>query len=101
MMPKPASESVDGPHRLDFDRRVKREFHGCRITSKAGLPACRELDDALGLSSMAGEMLADGRAGGNDCHSLVSSLRQSVFGRLGGYEDMNDAERLRRDSAMR
>jgi hypothetical protein len=28
-------------------------------------------------------------------------LRQSVFGRLAGYEDVNDAERLRHDPAMR
>jgi hypothetical protein len=28
-------------------------------------------------------------------------LRQSVFGRLAGYEDVNDAERLRHDQAMR
>ncbi len=28
-------------------------------------------------------------------------LRQSVFGRLAGYEDVNDAERLRHDLAMR
>ena len=32
---------------------------------------------------------------------LVGLLRQSVFGRLAGYEDVNDAERLRRDPAMR
>jgi hypothetical protein len=27
-------------------------------------------------------------------------LRQSVFGRLAGYEDVNDAERLRHDPAI-
>ena len=34
-------------------------------------------------------------------HLLVGLLRQSVFGRLAGYEDVNDAERLCRDPAMR
>jgi Transposase DDE domain group 1 len=34
-------------------------------------------------------------------HALVGLLRQSVFGRLAGYEDVNDAERLRHDPAMR
>jgi hypothetical protein len=50
---------------------------------------------------MAGEMLADARTGKNGRHALVGLLRQSVFGRLAGYEDVNDAERLRHDPAMR
>src|SRR6186713_2311562 len=60
-----------------------------------------ELDDALGLSTMAGDVLADARTGKNGRHALVGLLRQSVFGRLAGYEDVNDAERLRHDPAMR
>jgi hypothetical protein len=32
---------------------------------------------------------------------LAGLFRQSVFGRLAGYEDVNDAERLRHDPAMR
>ena len=66
-----------------------------------GLLAYRELDDALGLSEMAGEVLADARTGKNGRHALVGMLRQSVFGRLAGYEDVNDADRLRHDPAMR
>ena len=34
-------------------------------------------------------------------HQLGGLFRQSVFGRLAGYEDVNDAERLARDPAMR
>ena len=63
--------------------------------------AYRELDDALGLSETAGERLADARTGKNGRHALVGMLRQAVFGRLAGYEDVNDAERLRNDPAMR
>jgi hypothetical protein len=65
------------------------------------LLAYRELDDALGLSLMAGGMLADTRTGRNGRHALVALLRQSVFRRLAGYEGVNDAERLRHDRAMR
>ena len=100
-MENPTGESADGPLRLDFDLRVKLEFHGSRITSDAGLLAYRELDDALSLSTMAGDVLADARTGKNGRHALVGLLRQSVFGRLAGYEDVNDAERLRHDPAMR
>ncbi len=100
-MENPTGESADGPLSLDFDRRLKLEFHGSRITSDAGLLAYGELDDALGLSAMAGDALADTHTGKNGRHALVGLLRQPVFGRLAGYEDVNDAERLRHDPAMR
>jgi hypothetical protein len=87
--------------RVNFDRRLMLQFRGSVVTSDAGLLAYRELDDALGLSAMAGEALADTRTGKNGRHALVGMLRQSVFGRLAGYEDVNDAERLRHDPAMR
>jgi Transposase DDE domain group 1 len=41
------------------------------------------------------------RTGKNGRHRLAGLLRQSVFGRLAGYDDVNDAERLCRDPAMR
>jgi hypothetical protein len=100
-MENPMGESNDGVLRLDFDRRLMLQFRGSVVTSDAGLLAYRELDDALGLSTVAGEMLADARTGRNGRHALVGLLRQSVFGRLAGYEDVNDAERLRHDPAMR
>jgi hypothetical protein len=65
------------------------------------LLAYRELDDALGLMEIAGQHLADTRTGKNGRHVLIGMLRQSVFGRLAGYEDVNDADRLGRDPAMR
>jgi len=100
-MANPAGEAESGALRLDFDRRLSLQFRGSVVTSDAGLPAYRELDDALGLTALAGEMLSDTRTGKNGRHALVGLLRQSVFGHLAGYEDVNDAERLRHDPAMR
>ena len=100
-MRDPAGESRDEVLRLDFDRRVKLEFHGSKVTSDAGLLPYRELDDALGLMEIAEARLADGRSGKNGRHALVGMLRQSVFGRLAGYDDVNDADRLGFDPAMR
>jgi hypothetical protein len=100
-MANQAGESNGKVLRLDFDRRLMLHFGGSVVTSDAGLLAYRELDDALGLTTTAGEMLADARTGKNGRHALVGLLRQSVFGRLAGYEDVNDAERLRHDPAMR
>ena len=100
-MENPTGESIDGPLRLDIERRLMLQFCGSAVTSDAGLLVYRELDDALGLSAVAGDLLADVRTGKNGRHVLVGLLWQSVFGRLAGYEDVNDAERLRHDPAMR
>ena len=81
-MTHPTGEADCGVLRLDFDRRLKLEFHGSQITSDAGLLAFRELDDVLGLSQMAGNVLTDTRTGRNSRHGLVAQFRQSVFGRL-------------------
>src|SRR5262245_8407541 len=100
-MVHPRGESESDALRLDFDRRLLLQFRGCVVTSDAELLAYRELDDVLGLTRMASEVLADARTGKNGRHALAGLFRQSVFGRLAGYEDVNDAERLRHDPAMR
>src|ERR671939_996961 len=96
-----AGEASDAALRVTFDPRLKLEFHGSKVTSDAGLLPFRDLDDALGLTDMAGEVLADTRTGQNSRHTLIAQLRQSLFGRLAGYEDVNDADRLALDPAMR
>src|SRR5512142_2714044 len=90
-----------GPLRPQFDRRLRLEFHGAKVTSDAGLLAYREFDDALDLTDSAAAELHDTRTGQNARHSLIALSRQSIFSRLAGYEDLNDAQRLRFDPAMR
>ena len=100
-MAHPMGEREAGVLRLGFDRRLKLDFHGSKVTSDAGLLPYRELDDAVGLSEIAGDVLTDTRRGKNGRHGLVGQFRQSVFGRLGGYDDVNDADRLSLDPVMR
>ena len=100
-MADPTGEADRGALRLDFDRRLMLQFRGSAITSDAGLLPYRELDDAVGLTGTGADVLADARTGKNGRHRLVGLLRQSVFGRLAGYEDVNDVNRLCLDPAMR
>jgi len=65
------------------------QLRGSTITSDAGLLAYRELDDTLALTNTGADTLADARTGKNGRHWLAGLLRQSIFGRLAGYEDVN------------
>ena len=100
-MAYPTGEAELGALRLDFGRSVTVEFRGAAISSDGGRLLHRELDDALGLTEMAAGLIADPRTGSNGRHRLAGLLRQSVFSRLAGYEDVNDADRLARDPVMR
>jgi len=80
---------------------LKLEFHGTKVTSDAGLLAYRELDEKLGLTALAGKQLVEPRQGKHTQYTMTALLRQAVYGRVAGYEDTNDAERLRVDPAMR
>jgi hypothetical protein len=87
--------------RVTFDRRLKLEFHGSKITSDAGLLAYRELDEGLSLTDPGDELLSDWRTGKNTQPSMVALMRQSLFSRRAGNEDTHDAERLSVDPTMR
>src|ERR1700738_1283295 len=100
-MVAPTGDASSKALRLDFDRRLMLQFRGSAITSDAGLLPYRELDDALGLTDTGAHTLADARTGKNGRHRLAGLSRQSVFGGLAGYEDVNDADRLCREPAMR
>jgi len=94
-------ERKKGPLRVEFDREIKMEFHDAKVSSDGGLLIYRELDEALGLTDLAETMLSELRVGRNTQYTLKALLRQSVYSRLAGYEDTNDAERLRVDPTVR
>ena len=87
--------------RVSFDSRLKLKLLGSQITTDAGLLAYRELDEAIRLTEMADDLFRDSRLGSNKQHRLLPLLRQSIYSRLAGYEDVNDAERLSVDPGMR
>ena len=96
-MADPKGEGV----KVGFDGSIRLEFHGAKVTSDAGLLAYRDLDEALGLFDSVPFVFHDSRTGRNIQHHLTALLRQSVYSRLAGYEDVNDAHRLSVDPTMR
>ena len=79
---------------------MKVDFQGSRVTSDGGPILVRELDERLGFNELIKQHLTDPR-GTNTRLPLADLLRQSVYSRLAGYEDMNDAERLSQDPTFR
>ena len=70
------------------------------MTSDGGLILVRELDERLGFGELIERHLTDAR-GKNTQLPLTDLVRQSIYSRLAGYEDVNDAERLSQDPAFR
>ena len=85
---------------LSFNRFLRVAFHGSRVTSDGGLILVRELDERLGFGKLIEQHLTDTRAK-NTRLPLTDLLRQSVYSRLAGYEDVNDAEHLSQDPTFR
>ena len=90
-------DAESGPVRLSFNPQLRVEFRGATVTSDAGLLLPRELDERLGLSALIDRHLTDPRTGRNSQFPLPDLFRQSIYSRLAGYEDTNDAERLAED----
>jgi hypothetical protein len=93
-------EAQNQPFQLSFNSSLKVDFQGSGVTSDGGLVLVRELDERLGFGELIERDLADAR-GKNTQLPLADLLRQSVYSRLTGYEDVNDAERLSQDPAFR
>jgi len=94
-------DAKSGPVRLSFNPQLRVEFHGATVTSDAGLLLPRELDERLGLNTLIERHLTDPRTGRNYQFLLPDLFRQSIYSRLAGYEDTNDAERLAEDPTFR
>jgi hypothetical protein len=94
-------DAESGPVQLSFNSQLRVEFKGATVTSDAGLLLPRELDERLGLSALIERHLTDPRTGRNRQFPLADLFRQSVYSRLAGYEDTNDAERLAEDPIFR
>jgi hypothetical protein len=94
-------EKQNEPFQLSFNASLKVDFQGSRVTSDGGLILVRELDERLGLGDLIAEHLNDARRGKNTQLPLADLFRQSVYSRVAGYEDVNDAERLSHDPAFR
>src|SRR5262245_17327463 len=97
----PVGDADSGPIRLSFNPQLRIEFRGATVTSYAGLALPRELDERLGLSALIERHLTDPRTGRNSQFPLRDLLPQSIYSRLAGYEDTNDAERLAEDPTFR
>jgi hypothetical protein len=89
------------PFQLSFNGLLKIDFQGSRVTSDGGLILVRELDERLGFGGLVAQHLTDSRRGRNTQLPLADLLRQSVYSRIAGYEDVNDAERLSQDPTFR
>src|SRR6266851_891546 len=98
---QPVGETQKPPFQLSFNSSLRVEFQGAPVTSDGGLILVRELDDRLGLSALMERLLIDSRRGKHVQMPLSDLLRQSIYSRLAGYEDVNDAERFSQDPTFR
>ena len=94
-------EKETRPVPATFQWLVESRFPGWRVTSDGGLLLVRELDERLGLGKLINEHLSDSRQGTNKKFPLADLVRQSVYSRLAGYEDLNDAVRVSADPTFR
>ena len=95
------SEKENKSFQLSFNGFLKVDFQGSRVTSDGGLLLVRELDERLGLGKLIDQHLSDSRQGSNKKFPLADLVRQAVYSRLAGYEDLNDAVRVSADPIFR
>jgi hypothetical protein len=81
-------------------RTIRADFSGGQITSDAGLLPLRAFDQRHGLTRGLAERVCDDRDDSRVSHPGLSLLRQRLYQIIAGYEDANDADRLRHDPAF-
>jgi len=81
-------------------RKIEVEFSGGSITSDAGGIFLREVDSQLNLLKPISKLFPDDRDQSKIDHTILEMLRQRVYGIALGYEDLNDHNTLRHDSAF-
>ncbi len=81
-------------------RKVIANFEGGRITSDAGIVWLAELDKKLRITAKFAECFQDHRHSSYVNYSLHQLLAQRVYGIVLGYEDVNDHDKLRHDTAL-
>ncbi len=90
------------PLELGFhpERPLHVTFDAPHVSSDGGLLLLRQADERLGLSRWFSGCLVDTRDPSRVEHSRLEQVRQRVFQIAMGYEDCNDADRLRRDPVL-
>jgi hypothetical protein len=88
---------------FDFfpSRPVELEISSHPLTSDAGLLPIRQLDQILRLTEQCAAALKDRRDPTLTTQSVLSMVRQRIYGILADYEDQNDHDTLRRDPAFK
>jgi hypothetical protein len=78
-------------------RPIRADFSGGQISSDAGLLPLRAFDQRYGLTRGLAQRVCDPREEERVRHSVLSLFRQRLYQIVAGYEDANDADRLRHD----
>ena len=81
-------------------RKIEVNFSGAEVTSDGGVMLLREMDRKLGLTKDLAKHLNDPRNPFLVEHTSLEMLRQRVYGLCLGYEDLNDQQTLRNDTAI-
>ena len=81
-------------------QKLLLRFDGGEMTSDAGLLLLRQFDQRHGLTAALAEGLTDERREASVDHRLPTLLRQRIYQIVAGYEDGNDANRLRHDATF-